>query len=174
MNIKLVTQPAPSIPPHIEEALESMDPRVFMVWNPRFLRPGQHPPRPGEAWPTPRWEIWVELRDSTHSDAKNELAEGDRWNPEKGCWMRRLQVYTHADGSFAPIDERLLVGLEMADGWNNKHLYEDKIARAWDDEEAAHLNDLREAAGATSRYYHGLDSTSVGRYVNSGWRHKIR
>lgn len=174
MDISFQTQPAPSIPEHLERELLSLYPKVFMIWNPRYRRPGVKPPLKGEEWDTPRWEIWSELVQSYHANARNQRLDSDVWNTDHQCWMRRLQVYENADGSFAPVDERLLVGLELADGWKNRRLYEEGIEDPYEAQEEARKRVFMEAAAGSASYFSKLDSTIVGRHANSGWRHKIR
>lgn len=175
MDISFRTQPAPSIPSTVQAELDAMDPKVIMVWNPRYLYPGEHEPAPGSEWPSPRWEIWVELRSSTHEKAKNEITKLDRWSPEHQCWMRYLQVYDNADRSFAPVDERLLVGLALADTWANRDFYDEHVADAYDLAEQRRILTAKETMAGSSNYYRNLDRTLVGRHSRAAdWRHRIR
>ena len=83
MNIEFRTQPAPTIPDHIAEALREMSPEVFLIWNPKMyerkdktLIDGSHP------WEG-RWEIWIELQPSTHKDhysSYNNVSVGRHFN----------------------------------------------------------------------------------------------
>lgn len=162
--------PAPTIEPHIEEALLEMEPKVFLVWNSvhrSFEKFGT------KRWEG-RWEIWCELRHSTHPDATNELHETDRWNSDHQCYMRKLQTYQTADGEFAPADERLLVGLRMADAWADRRFYEENIERPFEQQEAAREAARREIYAGGAEYYRTIDSTRVGGHVSSGWRWRIR
>lgn len=171
MDIRFLTQPAPSIEPHIQAQLDAMSPRVFLLWNPRVRT--YRVRSEGTQWEG-RWEIWCELRHSTHPDATNELGRTDRWNTDAQCWMRKLQIYEDTDGGFAAADQGLIKGLEMADTWANRLFYEDHVRDPHAREEARSSLAMREAAAGSSNYFRNLDSTSVGRHVNSGWRHRIR
>jgi hypothetical protein len=173
MVIEFKTQPAPTIPDHIAEALAEMSPEVFLVWNPRMyerkdkvLSDGSHP------WEG-RWEIWIELTHSTHEDANNELAETDRWNSDKQCWMRRLQAYETEDKEYASLDWGLIIGLEMADTRKNRRFYEDHIEDAWEAElDRAERTRANTWAGVAN-YYKNHNNVSVGRHFSSGWRHGV-
>lgn len=173
MNLTLRTQPAPSIPPHIQEELDSLWPRVFLRWQPRYKPVGE------EGWEG-RWEIWVELDATSHPDfdarRKHILdPERDIWNTDAQCWMRFLQTYTHEDDSFAPADERLIVGLEMADTWSNPHFYREHIEEAYERSEQARIQSFKEAARGSSSYFDDLDRTLVGPHSRTAdWRHRIR
>lgn len=166
MTITLHTQPAPTIDRDVEAALLSMYPRVFLKWNSHWkeLDEGK--------WDA-RWEIWIELTDVSHPQAKNKLAPSDKWNTDAQCWMRRLQAYTNADGSFAPADWRLIQGLEMADTWANRRFYEERIEAAAEAQEAADRKATSEMHRGLISYYDRYTTTSVGRHVNSGWRWRI-
>lgn len=162
--------PAPTIEPHIEEALLEMEPKVFLVWNSvhrSFEKFGT------KRWEG-RWEIWCELRHSTHPDATNELAETDRWNTDHQCWMRKLQVYETEDGEFAPADRALVKGLKMADAWASRTFYEDHVEDPEIEREEAAMQARREIWQGASEYYRTHNNLRVGGDVNSGWRWRTR
>lgn len=164
--IRVIKTEAPSIEPAVQRELDLLTPRVFMRWNHDFApEPFSAEIRQG------RWEIWCELTDNTHpKNSSKKLAAGDEWNTDAQCWMRFLQTYQTREGDFAPVDHRLIIGLEMADTWKNRRFYEDHV------EDPDALADLRveqarrETLIEGARYYNGWGNTSVGRYVNSGWR----
>lgn len=174
MQIAFRTQPAPTIPDHISEALAEMSPETFLLWNGRVyenkakvLSNGAHP------WEG-RWEIWIELRDSSHPDAKNQRQRSDKWNTDRQCWMRKLQMYETKDKEYAPLDWGLIVGLQAADGWSNRRYYEDNILAP---EDAVNLSAARrqeDIIKGVTNHYHNYNKTSVGSSVSSGWRHRIR
>jgi len=173
MNIEFRTQPAPTIPDHIAEALREMSPEVFLIWNPKMyerkdktLIDGSHP------WEG-RWEIWIELQPSTHKDATNELAETDKWNTDRQCWMRRLQAYETEDKEYAPLDWGLIIGLEMADTRRNRRFYEEHIEDAWEEELEAADRKRASLWKGVANYYKNFNNVSVGQYVNSGWRQGV-
>lgn len=174
MNIEITRHGAPTIPDEITDELLEMDPKVFMIWNPCWRAAGKS--RQGKTIWEPRWEIWCELRQSSHEDATNTLSKNDRWNPDHKCWMRRLQTYKNADGSFAPVDRRLIVGLRMADAWEpgTDEFYQEHILDPEARRERALQRQIEEAAGAGARYYNKIDSPIVGRHANSGWRWRVR
>jgi hypothetical protein len=145
---------APTVDAGIQAALLSMFPKSFLTWDHR----------------AERWQIWIELRDVSHPGAKNKRMDTDKWNTDHQLWMRKLQNYTHADGSFAPADERLIMGLEMADTWSNKRFYEDHVEEPEAKFEASKAADHRDMFGQAARYYHSIPNPIVGRHVNSGWR----
>jgi hypothetical protein len=173
MKVEFKTQPAPTIPDHIAEALREMEPEVFLIWNPRmyerkdkFLTNGDHP------WEG-RWEIWIALTDSTHPDAKNERMKTDRWNTDRQCWMRKLQTYETEDKEYAPLDWGLITGLEMADTRRNRRFYEEHVHNVWEAElEAAERTRMNTWAGVAN-YYEKHNNVIVGRHFNSGWRHGV-
>jgi hypothetical protein len=174
MNIRLLTQPTPTLPEHIVGRLDDMNPRTFMKWNKRHRRVALHSP----CWEG-RWEIWCELIETTHEDAASDRALSDEWNQEAGCWMRKLQTYSNEDGSFAPVDERLLVGLDLADTWANKNFYQDHVSDPYTAQDDALTKDREEIYADGARYFKDHDRTLVG--ANRGshrggadWRWRIR
>lgn len=167
MTIELITQPAPALDPAIEQELYSMYPRHFLRWNPRHQKVG-------EKWEG-RWEIWIELAEVAHPDFKHFVDhDKDVWNTDAQCWMRRLQAYTYEDGSFAPADERLLIGLEMADTWSNRRFFEDHVEEPHSRKEEEATRHIRDISAGSANYYRRIDSPIVGRHVNSGWRWRIQ
>lgn len=168
MQIRIRTQPAPTIPEYITQALNQMSPRVFMEWNKTAKNSVINNVCIG------RWEIWCELGDTTHPDAVFSRSRADRWNSKANCWMRKLQTYTNADGSFAPIDERLLVGLELADTWNNRLFYEDNVEAPHAALEDAETRKREQIYADGADYFRHHDRLLVGRHFNSGWRWRNR
>lgn len=169
-TIEVIHVEAPTIEPSILAALKDLGrPRDFLRWNPRFA------PEPAnqDHWQG-RWEIWCELMDVAHPLAKNKLAETDEWDSEHQCWVRFLQTYQTADEKFAPADERLIVGLEMANTWKNRRFYEDHVEEPEAREDRMKMLMGQEQIKEGSRYFRKFDSTSVGAYVNSGWRWRTR
>lgn len=168
MDIKITRHGPPSIPDEIQAELLSHSPRTFMVWNSRW----KFDTSTG-IW-EPRWEIWKELRHSSHPLATNTRADSDRWNTEHQCWMRKLQTY-HADEAmtqFAPVDRRLLIGMKMADTFDDRLWFENHVEAPEQAREEAGQKDRRDLIAARRRYYHNYKSPIVGRHVNSGWRSK--
>ena len=173
MDITVTRSPAPTIPPHIEAALLAMSPRVFMRWNGCYRKTDRMCSAGKPVWEG-RWEIWIECADTSHPDAQNERVASDIWNHEAQCWMRKLQTYTNADGSFAPLDERLLVGLELADTWNNRRFYEENVEDPYNKAEVDNIKARREIYEGGANYYKDHDRLLVGPHVNSGWRWRTR
>lgn len=169
MQITFRTQPAPELPEDIVGALDSMSPRVFLRWNPRYRETGFSTQR----W-NARWQIWCELNETTQEDAAPNRAESDEWNSEAKCWVRRLQTYSNADGSFAPIDERLLIGLEMADTWVNRRFYEDHVEDPYNYQEQEDERARGQIYADGAQHYMAYDTLSVGQHFNSGWRWRHR
>lgn len=167
--IQLLTQPAPTLDPRVTGYLDLMFPRTFMVWNPHYAYLGEN------RWDA-RWQIWVELADNSNPDLERKaertkgLSKKDRWNADAHCWMRYLQTYNNRDGSFAPVDERLLIGLELADTWANRRFYEDNVEDPEAFAEDAKMRMNRSTLADSTSYYRKYDAPIVGAYVNSGWR----
>lgn len=176
MDILIRTHPAPAIPDHIQESLDDMYPRVFLRWNARHGKPTREvDDRP--VWDEPRWEIWVELKSVSHPGAKNIRQKTDLWNTDAQCWMRRLQTYENADGSFAPADERLIVGLQMADTWANRRFYEDHVEAPYIAAETAEMKRRQEIYEGAAEYYAHHDRLVVAPYSKGGtadWRWRTR
>jgi hypothetical protein len=173
MVIELTTQPAPTIEPHIQADIAAMWPRVFMQWNPRHAV-RKRDERGKKVWDA-RWEIWVELTDVSHPDAKHWYSDNDVWNTDEQCWMRYLQVYETEAGGFAPADERLVIGLEMADTWKNRRFYDEHIEVPHEIQEFRQLDEVRQVTQASSEYYRTLDRTLVAPGGRGGdWRWRIR
>lgn len=173
-SISFITQPAPTVSPTIVETLDEMYPRVFLQWQPRYLLLDGST-RSDEKWEG-RWGIWVELTDTNHPGVRTRIHhvnDGDVWNSEAQCWMRFLQYYNNEDGSFAPIDERLIVGLELADTWANRRFYEDHVEDPFEAEETRRQQAGRQAMAEASRYYRKLENPIVGAHANSGWRWRL-
>lgn len=149
---------APSVDEGVQQALLEMTPRTFLRWSRR----------------SHCWEIWCELRDSSHPDAANARARGDRWNTDAQMWMRKLQLYRTADGEFAPADWRLVQGLEMADAWANRRFYEEHIEEAYDTQEMQRMAQNRQMFRDAGRYYHGIPNPIVaprgGHGGKADWR----
>lgn len=173
MDITMHYQEAPTIPDEIQQELLEMTPKTFMIWNPTW-RETEVPGAQGKPIYEPRWEIWCELRDVSHPEAKNQLADSDRWNTEHQCWMRKLQTYETADGEFAPVDRGLIIGLRLADTWARDNFYEEFVDEPFFARERALQDRVDDASAYASRYYANLDNPSVGPYVSKGWRHRIR
>lgn len=166
--IKLKTHPAPTIPDYVQVALDILSPRVFIKWNSRAYETS-----PGVF--DGRWEIWCELMDVNHPDAKHHRSEHDTWNSDAQCWMRYLQKYETREGDFAPLDGRLLVGLEMADTWKNRRFYEEHIEEPFDQAEVDEQNARKEIYLEGAKYYKDLDRTLIGGSGGGGdWRWRIR
>lgn len=160
---------APTVDPWITEALDSMYPRVFLKWNPRFKEIAKG------RWDA-RWEIWCELIDNSHPGIRGRvhgLNDGDKWNTDAQCWMRKLQAYQTVDYEFAPVDGRLIVGLEMADTWANRRFFEDHFDAPEAEKERLASNISRDAIGDAARYYRKFENPIVGAHFNSGWRGKL-
>ena len=174
MKIQFRTQPAPTIPDHIAEALAEMTPECFLIWNPRVYQRMDKTLDDGSNPWEGRWEIWIELENSRHDDAKNIRQESDRWNTDKQCWMRKLQSYETADKEYAPLDWGLIIGLEMADTWKNRLFYEDNILAPEEAENLAAEARQNDILKGVINYYHNYNKTQVGAAVSSGWRHRIR
>lgn len=142
---------APTVPEWIDRELVAMEPRHFL----RFPRGGP-------------WEIWIEL------NPKWRPMKGDRWHTDAQCWVRRLQAYTQEDGTFAPIDCRLLVGLELADTWANRRFYEDNVEAPEAAREAALSATTRTLANDAYKYYKNYANPTVGAGHNRpGWRQGV-
>ncbi len=170
--ITLLTQPAPTISDQIQHDLDEMWPRVFMVWNSRYGTP--HPDVFGSLLYDARWEIWVELTDTSHPGRPLKRNKKDRWNPDANCWMRYLQVYETADGNFAPADRALVIGLQMADTWRDRRFYENYIEDPNDQKIARAQHDRRTLFADGANYYRNHDRLLVGPHANSGWRWRTR
>lgn len=144
--IVVTKEPAPPTPGGIIEALHSMFPRHFLAWNPEYevsgYAPGGTPAYDG------RWEIWIELTGVTHPQATHEITSIDRYLPEHDCWARKLQTYKAEDGSYVPIDDRLLVGLELADTWSGQDPYKDMVQEPRQEREQAQVDKFDDAAKA--------------------------
>jgi hypothetical protein len=147
---------APTVDQHIQDELLALFPRVFLRWS--------HDKN--------RWELWSELTNVTHPDARHTRAKGDRYVSEFGCWVRFLQVYKNEDESFAPADERLLVGLAMADTWANRRFYEERIVEPHKYAEMRKKAEMQDLASSAARYYHKIQNPIVGRHSRKAdWRH---
>lgn len=166
MDINITRHPAPTQREDIQQALLEMTPPVVMRWNSRWKETPQ-------GWEG-RWEIWIKLEMNSHPDLKPEIAETDLWLPGRGWWVRKLQAYTEEDGSFAPMDERLIWGLEMADTWGDRRFYEDRVEAPHHQQEEAKLDPAREAFTGATRYHDDYDRTLVGPAGSGDWRWRIR
>ena len=172
MDIQYRTQPAPTIPEHINEALLEMEPRVFLRWNKQVyqrhdlsLTDGTHP------WEG-RWEIWCELANSRHPDATNERQRTDRWNTEHQCLMRKLQNYETDQKEYAPLDWGLITGLEMADGWSDRLFYEDKVYKPKEAVDALAASRQDDIIRGVTDHYSNYNQVQVGAGDSSGYRHR--
>lgn len=148
---------APSVPREIQQELLDMNPKVFLRWSRKKLV----------------WELWSELKHSSHPLATNELGESDRWNTDHQCWMRFFQNYRTEEGKFAPADRALIKGLKLADTWSNRLFYEEHIEQPEEMEELARTKQNRDLFGAASRYYRGVPNPIVapyGRNTKADWR----
>lgn len=170
MDIQITRQPAPTIPPGVQDDLDAMTPGVFLVWNSAWENRGTEDQPVWE----PRWEIWCELTDVSHPDARHQLSDKDVWNTDAQCWMRFLQTYETAEGDFAPADERLIVGLQLADTWSNRRFYEDWVEGAYDAQQASLAKARRETIIGHSEYYDNYDRPVIGPGTGGDWRWRIR
>lgn len=173
MQIHITRSDAPSIPKEILVELSAMSPRVFMEWNPRTYKVndlnGVHYQG--------RWEIWCELMDSSHPDARNLKYRTDRWNTDAQCLMRKLMTYQTEGGDFAPADRGLIIGLNMADTWGNRLFYEDEVEKPYEAWEAKQITKQVEAASGGASHYRNFNNPTVGGHrggARAGWRHRIR
>lgn len=142
------------------------DPEPFLVWNPVAREAG-------EGW-EPRWEIWVELEENHHPEAQNFRARTDRYFTERGCWARKLQSWEHEDGSFAPVDARLVRALKMADTWSRGRFYEEQVDEPYRRNQRERSERLARGAAAAASYYDRWDSPVIGPHTSGDWRHRIR
>lgn len=148
------TLAAPTVDRHIQEALQEMYPRVFLRWSKQKSR----------------WEIWVELADNSHPGNKFLRSKKDRWCPEAKCWLRFLQTYQYEDGSYAPVDERLLLGLRMADTWERGDIL-DELERREESRESRKKNDRLDLLESLASHYRNYINPTVGYgSKNPGWR----
>lgn len=168
--VKFRTQPAPTLPSSVQEALEREHPLVKLIWNPRALKSG-------ESYEG-RWEIWVQLADNTHEHnrfvgSRKDLRFGDQKYRFLQTWCQRDR--TGYDQGFAPIDHRLLRSLALADSFANRRWYEDNVELPEEDRERRAMLDIKQAAVDTQSYYRNLFNPTVGaRGRSADWRHRIR
>ena len=153
-------------------------PDVFFVWNP-------HPifDKDGKAIDQePRWEIWVELREVSHPDARNTSNPKTDRQFEGHGWARKLQTWCHRnhtfhDDGYAGLDCGVFNVLREANTWRNRRFFEEKIVEAGEKNDAALLRDRQSLVKDTSRYYKDFDRTLVaphGRGRSGDWRYRNR
>lgn len=145
-------QPAPTIPTSVSEDLP---PLLRLLWNRR-----NHCAN--------RWEIWAELVPNTHSLNRFPISSKDI-HLDGSLW-RFVQTWQYDDGSFCPLDQRIISSARQADTFRNRRFYEDHVERPGPDS-AAQAKEL--AYHARHRYFN-LDNPIVGPATKGSWRHRIR
>ncbi len=169
--IKLITQPAPTIPDSIAKDLVTNRPNVLLCWNSR-----KYENINGSF--NPRWEIWIRLVSNTHSLNRFKISKKDLF--QDGSIYRLLQTWcfmddlSHKDIGYCGIDSRIMNSFFLADTFRNRTFYEDVFENFVEEKDRRESRDIRNLASGATQEYYKLDNPRVGRYTKGNWRHQIR